>query len=86
MTALVNTTVPLDIAVYDQMSTGLVDACKAARGFRSHAAYPVPGGFMVSEIWDSADDHRAFFDSALKPNMPEGVAVEVIELRNTFSV
>jgi len=85
MAVLVNTTIPLDISVYDQMSAGLAEPCKAAPGFRSHAAYPVTGGFVVSEIWDRAEDHRAFFESAVKPNVPDGVTVDVIELRNTFS-
>jgi hypothetical protein len=40
---------------------------------------------VVSEIWDNADDQRAFFESAVKPNLPEGVPVEVFELRNIFS-
>lgn len=86
MAALVTSTIGLDISVYDQIAAGLTEPLKAAPGFRSHAAYPVDGGFVVSEIWDNADDHRAFFESAVKPNMPDGVPVtiEVIELRNAF--
>lgn len=86
MAALITTTLGLDISVYDQISPGLTAPLKAAPGFRFHAAYPVDGGFAVTEVWDSAEDHQAFFESAVKPNMPPGVPakVEVTELRNAF--
>jgi hypothetical protein len=88
MAVLVNTTLGLDISVYDQLAAQLADTVKASPGFRTHAAYPVEGGFVVTEIWDSAEDHRAFFDSAVRPNVPDGVPLEiqVIELRNTVGV
>jgi hypothetical protein len=88
MAVLVNTTLGLDISVYDQLAAELTDTVKAAPGFHTHAAYPVEGGFIVTEIWDSAEDHRAFFDSAVRPNIPDGVPLElqVIELRNTVGV
>jgi hypothetical protein len=88
MAVLVNTTLGLDIAVYDQLAAELTDTVKAAPGFRTHAAYPVEGGFAVTEIWDSAEDHRSFFDSAVRPNIPDGVPLEiqVIELRNTVGL
>lgn len=87
MAALITSTIGLDISVYDQIAAGLTGPLKAATGFRSHAAYPAGGGFVVTEVWDSAEDHRAFFDSAVKPNMPDGVPVtiEVTELRNAFT-
>lgn len=87
MAALVTSTIGLDISVYDQIAAGLTGPLKAAAGFRSHAAYPVASGFVVTEVWDSAEDHRAFFDAAVKPNMPDGVPVtiEVTELRNAFT-
>jgi hypothetical protein len=88
MAVLVNITFGLDISVYDQLAAGLAEPVKAAPGFRTHAAYPVEGGFVVTEIWDDAQDYRAFFESAVKPNIPEGVRfeIEVIELHNTIGV
>jgi heme-degrading monooxygenase HmoA len=53
-------------------------------GFRAHGAYLVEGGFVVTEIWDSAADHEAFFNAALKPHLAEGAIVKVIELRNAI--
>jgi len=86
MAVLVNTTLGLDISVYDQLAAGLTDTLKASPGFRTHAAYPVDGGFAVTEIWDSAEDHTAFFDHSVRPNLPDGVPLElaVIELRNAI--
>ena len=86
MAALVTSTYGLDIAVYDQIAAGITDHLRAAPGFRSHAAYPVAGGFAVTEIWDDAADHKAFFDSAVRPNIPDGVPfdITVTELRNTI--
>jgi quinol monooxygenase YgiN len=88
MAVLVNTNLGLDISVYDQLAAGLTETLKAAPGFRTHAAYPVEGGFIVTEIWDDAEAHRAFFDSAVKPNIPDGVplSLQVIELRNTVGL
>jgi hypothetical protein len=46
----------------------------------------VDGGFAVIEIWDDARDHMAFFESAVRPNIPGGVQfdVTVTELHNTI--
>jgi hypothetical protein len=67
---------------------GTTETLEASPGFRTHAAYPVEGGLVVTEIWDSAEDHRAFFESAVKPNIPDGVPLElqVRELRNTVGL
>lgn len=87
MAALVSSTYGLDISVYDQLASALTDALRAAPGFRSQVAYRVDGGFRVTEVWDDAADHQAFFESAVKPNIPDGVPFElsVIELHNAFS-
>ena len=29
------------------------------------------------EIWDDAEDQRAFFECVVKPNMPDGVRFEI---------
>jgi hypothetical protein len=45
----------------------------------------VEGGFVVTEIWDSAADHEAFFDAAIKPHLPDRASVKVIELQNAIA-
>lgn len=88
MAVLVTSTYGLDISVYDQLAAGLAGPLQAAPGFRVHTAYPVGGGFAVTEIWDDAQDHKAFFESAVRPNIPDGVPFEVTvtELRNTIGL
>ena len=85
MAAMITTTVPLDITVYDQMAGEIAPHLKAASGFRSHACHAIDGGFVVTEVWDSAQHHRDFFEANVKPNLPpDGVTVDVVELRNTI--
>lgn len=73
--ALVNSTDGLNISVCDQTAAGSPEP--VGTGFRAHAVYPVEVGFVVMEIGDDAEDHRAFFESAVKPNMPDGVRFEI---------
>ncbi len=80
MATLVRTTVPLDLAVYEQMSAGLKPVLVAAPGFCTHDVYGIDGAFVVTEVWDTAGDHAAFFDANVKANLPEGHTVEVHEL------
>ena len=88
MSVLVNTTIGLDISVYDQLAAGVGETLRVSPGFRAHVAYPVENGFTAAEIWDSAQDHQAFFEAAVKPNLPPGVRLEVqvIVLRNTIGL
>ena len=61
-------------------------ALLAAPGFRSHAAHADhEGTFTVTEIWDTREDHRAFFDANVAPNLPPGVTSTVIDLRNAIT-
>jgi len=75
MLILVNSTYGLDISFYDQIAAEVTGFRKAAPGFRIHSADAVDGGVVVTVIWDNGQDHRAFFESAVKPNIPAGCAV-----------
>ncbi|MGI9121018.1 MAG: hypothetical protein ACR2G7_13010 [Acidimicrobiales bacterium] len=77
---LVRTTVPLDLAVYEQTSAGLKPVLVAAPGFCTYDVYGIDGAFVVTEVWDTAGDHAAFFDANVRANLPEGHTVEVHEL------
>lgn len=86
MSVLVITEIPLDISVYDQIAPGIEPHLRAAKGFTHHTAHAIGNGFVVTEIWDSSEDHKAFFETAIKPNLPvEPTRLEVHDLRNTIS-
>jgi hypothetical protein len=87
MAALITSTAGLEIPVCGQIAAGLTGPLKAAPGFRPHAACPADGGFAVTGVRDSAEDHRAFFGSAVEPGMPDGVPVTVgvTGRRNAFT-
>ncbi len=80
MAILVRTTIPLDLAVYEQISACLKPVLVGAPGFCSRDVCGIDGAFVVTEVWDTAGDHAAFFDANVKANLPEGHTVEVHEL------
>lgn len=81
MSVLATTVVPLDLAVYDQISPHLGPQMQSAPGFVSHIVHSdVPGSFTVNEVWESAADFQAFFESFVKPNLPEGATPSVVDL------
>jgi hypothetical protein len=50
----------------------LLDLIRSAKGFVVHTNGPVPGGWRVTEVWDSQADFEAWFDANVKPAFPEG--------------
>ena len=52
---------------------GVVDKLKAAPGFKGHWSGPTGSGYRVIELWESPGDWRAWYNGAVKPNMPPGV-------------
>jgi quinol monooxygenase YgiN len=50
----------------------LLDPIRHTKGFVVHANGPVPGGWRVTEVWDSQADFEAWFESNIKPAFPEG--------------
>jgi heme-degrading monooxygenase HmoA len=77
-----NTAVGLDEATYDQIAPALHPLVKAQPGFILHVAYPVPNGFIVSELWESKAQHETWFNEFVKPNLPdpEAMTTEYIDL------
>ena len=63
--------------IYAGMMGQLMPVLRASKGFIAHAGGPSPsGGWRVDEIWESEEDGDAFFDSAVKPNLPPGIVPE----------
>jgi hypothetical protein len=50
----------------------LLGPIRMAKGFVVHANGPVPGGWRVTEVWDSRADFEAWFKASVKPAFPEG--------------
>jgi hypothetical protein len=50
----------------------LLEQIRSWKGFVVHANGPVPGGWRVTEVWDSQADFEAWFEAVVKPAFPEG--------------
>ena len=65
---------------YDEISPPLVEKVKTQPGFVIHVSYQADSGeFVVSEVWESQEQHDQWFDQNVKPNVPN-VAQEIIQL------
>jgi hypothetical protein len=56
--------------VYDQVASGALPSQKTADGFVAHYAIVEDGGITVIEIWDSVDQHDAWYNVVVKPHLP----------------
>lgn len=54
--------------------------CETTPGFKLHVAYPTAEGFAVAEIWETKEQHEKFFNEHVKPNVPDDVNPDVVEL------
>ena len=50
----------------------LLEPIRSQKGFVVHANGSVPGGWRVTEVWDSQADFEAWFEGNVKPEFPEG--------------
>ena len=50
----------------------ILDGIWSEKGFVVHANGPVPGGWRVTEVWDSQADFERWFEGNVKPAFPEG--------------
>lgn len=56
----------------DGMTSKLEGPMRSAQGFQLHTNGPSPGGWRVTEVWDSQADFEAWFEAHVKPAFPEG--------------
>jgi heme-degrading monooxygenase HmoA len=71
---------------YDEIAPRLVERLKTQPGFVLHVSYEdKPGGFLVSEIWESQEQHDKWFDQNVKPNLQGDVQQEVIDLHSVHT-
>ena len=57
-------------ADYDKLSPPLVEQLKKQPGFVLHVSYDTPDGFVVAEVWETKDQHDAYFNEHVVPNVP----------------
>ena len=70
-------------SLYDQMAPPLVEKLKAQVGFLLHVSYEgADGAFTVAEIWESQEQHDAWFEQNVRPSLPGAVEHEVIPLHS----
>jgi hypothetical protein len=55
---------------YDHLAAVLVPTLQAGPGLIAHAAGPVEGGYLVTELWESEQAHEAWFAAPVRPAMP----------------
>jgi quinol monooxygenase YgiN len=69
-------------ADYDRISPPLIEQVKQAPGFVLHVAFEDAQGFCVAEVWESQEQHDAFFNENVVPNVPAEIKQEVIQIHN----
>ena len=82
MPVLIRHRAAMSSAEYDAASPPLVAMLKNAPGFLFHASYEDAGGLVVAEVWETRQQHDAFFDANVQPNVPFEITQEVIELHS----
>ena len=70
----------LSLAQYDEISPPIVEKLKQQPGFVLHVAFKDSQGFCVAEIWESQEQHDAWFNDNVVPNVPVEIKQEVIQI------
>jgi len=47
----------------------VIDQLKAFPGFIANASGPVPGGYQVTEVWESQEAHERWVQEVIMPTM-----------------
>ncbi len=61
----------------DGMTQALNEQMKTQPGFVIHTNGPVDGGWRVTEVWESQDNFNSWYESLVKPNLPEGIEPQI---------
>ncbi len=54
---------------FEDIFAPLIDQLKAFSGFTVHASGPVPGGYLVTEVWESQEAHERWVREVILPTM-----------------
>ena len=73
--------------LYDKMSTPLLDKIKGAKGFIAHAGCAIPGGWEVTEMWETPEDHEHWMKSNVMPAAAaNGMTPPILEIAHARRV
>jgi heme-degrading monooxygenase HmoA len=72
----------MSAAQYDASAPQLVAMLKKQPGFLFHVSYADGDGFVVAEVWETREQHDAWFDANVTPNIPMEITQEVIDLHS----
>jgi heme-degrading monooxygenase HmoA len=73
-------------AVYDAVMADVAEPRRRAPGFTSHTAHVENAGITVTEVWETREQWRAWFDTSLPPHLPAHAAdPAVIDLHHARS-
>ena len=87
MTVLMTSNMPgLSQEVYDHLASALLPVLASTDGFIAHAAGPVDGGFLVTELWESEAAHEAWFTARVAPAMPADAPAPDLSFRPVVNV
>jgi heme-degrading monooxygenase HmoA len=86
MPVLVTTRIPgLPAEAYDETAAQLAGALRSTEGFIAHAGSADVDGVTVTELWEKEADWAGFFETHVRPNLPESLpAPTVVEIRQTI--
>ena len=70
---------------YDEVSPRLVELLKQQPGFVLHITYEDADGFVVGQVWETQEQHDAWFDANVAPNVPMEITQEVVDLHTVHA-
>jgi heme-degrading monooxygenase HmoA len=82
MPVLIRHRAPMSASQYDESAPTLIELLKQQPGFVAHVSYEDADGFVVEELWETQEQHDAWFVANVKPNVPFEITEEVIELHS----
>jgi hypothetical protein len=85
MPVLIRHRAAMSAAQYDESAPALIEQIKKQPGFLVHVSYEDADGFVVAEVWETQEQHDAWFDANVKPNVPFEITQEVIDLHSVHT-
>ncbi len=82
MPVLIRHRAPMSPAQYDESAPPLIELIKKEPGFLFHTSFEDAQGFVVAEVWETQEQHDAWFEANVKPNVPFEITQEVIHLHS----